>query len=144
MKFYHLFLTMFILIFLIISFVDEPISKANNNFDIYSNISNNARETNHISSFVWEDDFLDESKIDNLFSYNYEVDKNQGIVYMSNTFEGWHNSDFIRMKIIDIYNSDSETYTDYVIDMIIDYDTDMQMDFKDLRFTDIKGNSLYW
>ena len=42
---------------------------------IYSNISNNARETNHISSFVWEDDFLDESKIDNLLSYNYELSK---------------------------------------------------------------------
>ncbi len=144
MKSIKLFLTMFIVLFLIFSFIYEPKIKANEAF--YQNFYyiKNSNFLKYESSFFWEDDFLDESKIDTLLSYNYELDKNQGIVCMANTFEGWYNADFTRMKIIDIYNSGSQIYTDYVIDMTIDYDSDMKTDFEDIRFTDIEGNSLYY
>jgi hypothetical protein len=106
----------------------------------------NKSETNTAgSTFTWEDDFLDESRIDITRSYNYILDKTQGIVKMKDTYEAWYNPDWPKMKIIDIYNSGDETFTDYVLDMNIDYDSDMQDDFADLRFTDEQGNDLfYW
>jgi hypothetical protein len=137
-------ISMFFISIFIFSYLYNPIINANVNLNQNMNNLNNSIVTESKSSFVWEDDFLDESKIDTLLSYNYELDKNKGLVYMVNTFEGWYNADFTRMKIIDIYNSGSQTYTDYVIDMIIDYDSDMQTDFEDLRFTDSEGNSLYY
>ncbi|HID26080.1 MAG TPA: hypothetical protein EYP23_06455, partial [Thermoplasmata archaeon] len=33
------------------------------------------------SSFIWEDDFFDEGKIDKTYSWNYVVDKFNGTVY---------------------------------------------------------------
>jgi hypothetical protein len=97
------------------------------------------------STFTWDDDFLDESGIDAARSYNYLVDKSQGIVIMKDTYEAWYNPDWTRMKVIDIYNSGSQTFTDYVLDMNIDHDSDMQNYFQDLRFTDSTGNDLfYW
>jgi hypothetical protein len=96
------------------------------------------------SNFVWEDDFLDEGRIDITKSYNYILDKTEGIVKMKDTYEAWYNPDWTCMKIIDVYNSGSETFEDYVLDMIIYYDSDMQNDFDDLRFTDSEGNDLYY
>ncbi len=96
------------------------------------------------SSFDWEDDFFDEGRIDTTKSYNYILDKTEGIVKMKDTYEAWYNSDWTRMKIIDVYNSGSETFEDYVLDMVVYYDSDMQNDFDDLRFTDSEGNDLYY
>jgi hypothetical protein len=111
----------------------------NHNFNKTSSILNSAY------SQIWEDDFLDESKIDSQISYNYEINKTQGIIYMKDTYEAWYNPDFTRMKKIDVFNSGVQTLNDYVIDLIIYYDSDMQNDFEDLRFTDEKGNNLhYW
>ena len=64
---------------------------------------------------------------------------------MKDTYEAWYNSAWKRMKSIDVYNSGSTTFNEYVIDMIVYYDSDMQTDFRDLRFTDTQGNDLsYW
>ena len=93
---------------------------------------------------IWEDDFLDESKIDSKISYNYEINTSQGIVYMKNTYDAWYDSDFTRMKIVDIYNNGNQVYNDYVIDLTVYYDSDMQDDFEDLRFKDELGNNLYY
>jgi len=97
------------------------------------------------SSFVWEDDFLDESWIDIQKSYNYIIDKTEGVVKMKDTFEAWYNPSWTRMKVIDVYNRGIQTFTDYVLDIVVYYDSDMQSDFDDLRFTDLTGNDLnYW
>ena len=61
------------------------VTNANDNNDYNFNLSRNSIFMEQGSSFVWEDDFLDESKIDSEISYNYELDKNQGIVYMVDT-----------------------------------------------------------
>lgn len=96
------------------------------------------------STFSWEDDFLDESKIDIEKSYNYIVDKNLGVVFMENTYAAWWNPAWTRMKEIDIYNAGETTFQEYVLDMTVSYDGDMQPDFEDLRFTDHDGNNLYY
>jgi len=97
------------------------------------------------SSLIWEDDFLDESRIDIQKSFNYYADKTQGTVFMKDTYAAWYNSAWKRMKSIDVYNSGSTTFSEYVIDMTVYYDADMQTDFRDLRFTDEQGNDLfYW
>ena len=97
------------------------------------------------SSLAWEDDFLDESRIDIDKSFNYDADKTLGKVFMKDTYAAWYNSAWKRMKSIDVYNSGSTTFSEYVIDIVVYYDSDMQTDFRDLRFTDDQGNDLsYW
>ena len=96
------------------------------------------------STFEWEDDFFDESKIDISLSYNYIIDKSTGTVIMKDTFDAWYNQDWTRMKPITINNRGGTTFQDYVLDMTVYYDSNMQSDFRDLRFTDDKGNDLYY
>lgn len=96
------------------------------------------------TTFTWEDDFLDESKIDITKSYNYIVDKTDGKVLMKDTYKAWYNKSWTRMKEITIRNRGSKTYSEYVLDLVVYYDSDMQQDFRDLRFTDGNGNDLYY
>ena len=93
----------------------------------------------------WEDDFLDESRIDIEKSYNYTVNKTAGIVLMKNTCEAWHDPTWTRMKKIDIINNADISFQEYVLDIIVSYDEDMKTDFSDIRFTDDRGNPLpFW
>lgn len=94
--------------------------------------------------FTWEDDFLDASGIDTTRSSNYLLDTIEGTVTMKDTFEAWYQEDWTRMKEITITNEGSQTHNEYVLDMTIYYDSDMQSDFDDLRFTDTQGNELYY
>ena len=96
------------------------------------------------SLFVWDDDFLDESGIDDTKSFNYTLDISKGLVSMKDTFEAWYQESWTRMKEITVTNAGSQTFEEYVLDMTIYYDSDMQSDFDDLRFTDTKGNELYY
>jgi len=97
------------------------------------------------STRTWEDDFLDESGIDIDKSYNYKVDKTPpGKVFMKDTYAAWYNSAWKRMKPIDIYNRGDSTFTYYVLDITVYYDSDMQPDFRDIRFTDEQGTDLYY
>ncbi len=96
-------------------------------------------------SFTWEDDFLDEGNIDKSHSWNYVVDKERGVVLMKNTYRAWWDPSWKRMVPITINNSGSNDYEQYVLDFTVYYDSDMQPDFDDLRFTDEDGNLLqYW
>ena len=93
---------------------------------------------------VWDDDFLDESRIDIALSYNYIIDTDIGNVYMENTYPAWLNPEFTRMKPVEISNSGVDTLYDYVLDLTVYYDPDMQPDFDDLRFTDDQGINFYY
>lgn len=93
---------------------------------------------------VWEDDFLDESGIEIAMSYNYVIDINQGIVFMRDTYDVWTDPEFTRMKPIEISNTGVDTLYDYVLDLTVYYDLDMQPDFDDLRFVDEQGINLYY
>ncbi len=133
----------FILTIFLVSSLSQAFFISKSEINVLTNNENKILSAS--SSLVWEDDFLDEGRIDTTRSYNYILDKTEGIVKIKDTYEAWYNPDWECMKIIDIYNSGSETFEDYVLDMIIYYDSDMQNDFDDLRFTDSEGNDLnYW
>ena len=86
---------------------------------------------------IWEDDFDNENKIDTNppgdgISENYEVSDSK--VTMINTYSAWMDSDWTKMRIIDITNSAGQELVNYTFKMTIDYDSDMQDDYDDLRF----------
>lgn len=91
---------------------------------------------------VWQDDFLNESKIDPAFSQHVLINTSIGIVSMENTYPAWIDPSFTRMKLIILMNSGQETFTDYDVNITVQYDADMQSDFDDLRFTDGAGVQL--
>jgi hypothetical protein len=94
---------------------------------------------------IWEDNFSDENLIDKGFSNNYLIDTAIDKVIMKNTYSAWINTSFSRMKIINITNNGETSLENYILDMTVDYDNDMQVDFDDIRFTDELGNNLdYW
>lgn len=96
------------------------------------------------STFIWEDDFFDTSKIDDTLSYNYDIDS--GVVTMANTYAAWDAyPEWERMMPISVINAGDETLYDYVLDTTISYDSDMQSDFDDIRFADENSFPLtYW
>ncbi len=98
------------------------------------------------STYVWEDDFFDTSKIDDILSYNYEIDTSNGVVTMGNTYPSWDAyPEWERMMPLFVTNSGDETIYDYVLDITIPYDSDMQYDFDDIRFADENSFPLtYW
>jgi len=98
------------------------------------------------STFEWEDDFFDTSKIDDDLSYNYDIDIVEGTVQMSNTYPAWDAyPEWERMKPISVHNSGDDALDDYVLDITIPYDNDMQSDFDDIRFADENSFPLtYW
>ena len=91
---------------------------------------------------TWDDDFFDASQIDLALSYNYTLNTSSGLIFMKNTCDAWINTDFTRMKPIEVTNSGADWLYDYVFNITISYDTDMQPDFDDIRFTDDQGTQL--
>jgi len=94
---------------------------------------------------TWKDDFFDENMINDGLSYNYVIDPSAGTVSMKDTCPVWTDTDFTRMKTVTVTSNVGETLDNYVIELAINYDSDMQPDFDDLRFIDKNGNKLeYW
>ncbi len=91
---------------------------------------------------VWQDEFLNTSKIDQILSNDITVDTTLGTVGIENTYPAWTDPTFSRMRPIVISNNGQETFSDYDLTLTIPYDTDMQVDFDDLRFTTITGAPL--
>ena len=58
----------------------------------------------------------------------------------------WYNATWDARKSVRIDNADATTYTDAVVQIFVDYDSDMQSDFDDLRFTSNDGVTTipYW
>ena len=68
-----------------------------------------------------------------------------GISYMPSvsSADTWHNSSYDNRKWINVTNSSVMTGFQVLVEVI--YDSDMQADFDDVKFYDIKGNRLdYW
>jgi len=97
------------------------------------------------SQAVWEDDFRDSSKIDIGLSHNYVIDTQSGTVSMRETYPVWTNPSFTRMRPLEVSNTGGTPQHNYVLNITVYYDTDMQSDFDDLRFVDAQGVNLsYW
>lgn len=88
---------------------------------------------------IWQDDFLDTSKIDAGLSNHIVVNTTAGTVGMENTYPAWIDPAFTRMKPVSIINSGQETFQNYDANITVLYDADMQSDFDDLRFADQTG-----
>lgn len=91
---------------------------------------------------VWQDEFFNITKIDMTSSTNIIINTTSGTVLMDNTYPAWIDPTFSRMKPLIITNSGQETFQNYNIQLIVAYDTDMQSDFDDLRFTTHAGSQL--
>jgi hypothetical protein len=91
---------------------------------------------------VWQDDFFNTSKIDQTLSSNIEINTTIGTVSMQNTYPAWIDPTYTRMKTIVVHNNGQETFHDYDVDLMVQYDSNMQPDFDDLRFTDPTGAQL--
>ncbi len=53
----------------------------------------------------------------------------------------WYNASWTKRKRIAISNSTASTLTNQAVQIVVDYDSDMQSDFEDLRFTDSTGTT---
>jgi len=105
----------------------------------------NGKKVRDGSLAVWEDDFFDGSKIDISLSHHYILDTENGTVSMKNTYAVWTDPSFTRMKPIMVTNAGGQTFYNYVVELLVYYDTDMQPDFEDLRFVNGQGTWLsYW
>ncbi len=61
------------------------------------------------------------------------------------TIENWWNTSWTKRKEITVTNSNPTVLTDYELKITTSYDSDMQADFDDLRFTNLAGTELgYW
>jgi Domain of unknown function (DUF2341) len=54
----------------------------------------------------------------------------------------WYDTDWDARKSVRVENVDAVSYTDAVVQLFVDYDSDMQADFEDLRFTEDDGTSV--
>lgn len=92
--------------------------------------------------FTWEDDFdtMEWIDPDPAMSYDYEVV--DGIVKMKNTYALWTDPDWEKIKPVEISNSDESLYN-YALHLTVDYDSDMQSDYDDLRFKHENAGNVY-
>ncbi|MCK4364937.1 MAG: DUF2341 domain-containing protein [Thermoplasmatales archaeon] len=93
--------------------------------------------------YEWKDDFNNEQLIDMTKSWGYVVEG--GIAKMKNTYPIWTDPEWEKMMPIQITSGSS--YTNYALNLIINYDPDMDPDYDDIRFKhEDAGNSFlyYW
>ena len=105
--------------------------------DSYSNELNTTTILDESLLNTWEDDFLDESKIDpsppgSGLSENYIVE--DGVVSMKNTCPAWTDPSWTRMKTITLTNNIGQEITNHPLYLTVNYDSDMQSDYDDIRF----------
>ncbi|NIP31097.1 MAG: DUF2341 domain-containing protein [Candidatus Dadabacteria bacterium] len=81
--------------------------------------------------YVWKDDFNNEQKIDITKSWGYVVEG--GVAKMKNTYSVWTDPSWEKLKPISVTNSGG-ALTDFALNFIVEYDSDMQPDYDDIRF----------
>lgn len=92
--------------------------------------------------YTWEDEFDNQQSIDKSRSENY--DTIDGQVVIDETYSMWTDPSWAKMKIISL--SASQPLAGYCLKLVVDYDTDMQSDYDDLRFK-FQDNNIwldYW
>ena len=115
----------------------------------YAGNSTNIK-TGFSSRAIWEDYFDDASKIDpsppgSGISDNYVIEN--GKAKMINTCPAWTDSSWTKMRIINVTNNAGQTLQNYALKLTIDYDSDMQDDYDDIRFkyeSDPASYLSYW
>jgi hypothetical protein len=82
--------------------------------------------------YSWSDDFDNEQWIDSTLSYDYDV--SDGCAKIKDTYMIWTDPNWIKMKPITVNNNAGKVLTNFAFKIIVDYDSDMQPDYDDIRF----------
>lgn len=82
--------------------------------------------------FTWEDNFDTIEWIDNSMSNDFEVV--DGVAQIKNTYEVWTDPDWTKLKPITLTNNAESSLTDYAFSLSVEYDSDMQEYYDDIRF----------
>jgi len=82
--------------------------------------------------FTWEDLFNTVENIDPNYSYDYDLVN--GVIQMKNTYSVWTDPSWSRMKPIQLTNTVGEPLANYAVKMTIEYESEMQGDYDDIRF----------
>ena len=109
------------------------------NITYKNNLESNSSNGEILQTFSsnWQDDFNDESKIDTNppgsgISENYVVDS--GYASMINTYPAWTDPSWTKLKSISLTNTGGQPFYNYPLKITIEYDSDMQSDYSDIRF----------
>lgn len=70
---------------------------------------------------------------------HYRFRNDDGLVGVPNT--EWFNGNWNARKSVRVENLDATSYTNAVVKLEVAYDSDMQVDFEDIRFTDSSGTT---
>lgn len=82
--------------------------------------------------YTWIDDFDNEQLVESSMSYDYQVSSSKAKI--KSTYSIWTDSSFICMKPISITNRIGTVKENYAVKLIVQYDTDMNQNYHDLRF----------
>lgn len=113
----------------------------------YANIKiENVMGTGDDTRGLWEDHFTDTTKIDPSppgagKSDNYTVSSSK--VKMINTYPAWTDPSWAKMRPITVTNNVGQVLSNYALKMTINYDSDMQSDYEDLRFKHVNAPETY-
>ena len=84
--------------------------------------------------YTWEDDFDTMEWIDPDLDMSYDFEVVNGKVQMKNTYFVWTDPDWTRLKPITLTNNVGQVLLNFAINLIVEFDTDMQSDYDDIRF----------
>jgi hypothetical protein len=101
-----------------------------NNF-IFSKLNAPPIEPLRDDYYEWRDDFGNEQKIDITKSWGYVVEG--GVAKMKNTYPIWTDPSWEKLRPINVGNSGG-TLNNFALNFIVEYDSDMQDDYDDIRF----------
>lgn len=82
--------------------------------------------------YSWTDDFSNEQLIESSMSYDFSVSSGQAKI--KSTYPIWTDSSFTCMKPITIQNKIGSIKENYAVKLNVQYDTDMDANYHDLRF----------
>ena len=82
--------------------------------------------------YTWEDHFENEQLIDSAMSYDYETE--ESVVKIKSTYPIWTDASWTCMRPIIIENNAGKTLLNYAIHLSVQYDSDMDHYYHDIRF----------
>lgn len=83
-------------------------------------------------TYEWVDDFNNEQLIESSMSYDYVVSK--GSAEIKSTYPIWSDKSWTKLVPITLTNKKGSALENYAIHLNVDYDSDMQNNFADVRF----------
>lgn len=112
--------------------VSQAMVKIDKNQNVEDDNTNPAVSTLDDPIYEWVDNFNNEQLIESSMSYDYVVSGGSGKI--KSTFPIWTDISWTKLVPITLNNKKGETLHNYAIHLNVDYDSDMQQNFGDVRF----------